>query len=118
VSDWSRRRRSSPGESQTDLQADTGRTSGDQGESTTQIVLTHRNSSIDFGSTIFNITYHTGPVVMTDLDQDSPTPTRIEGAMIYFVGTDTGGTFTDTVLIDETGAVTIGKRPRPLRLAG
>lgn len=31
--------------------------------------------------------------------------------MGYSVGTDTGGTFTDTVLIDEAGAVTIGKRP-------
>lgn len=31
--------------------------------------------------------------------------------MGYFVQTDTGGTFTDTVLIDDDGAVTIGKRP-------
>lgn len=31
--------------------------------------------------------------------------------MGYFLQTDTGGTFTDTVLIDDTGSVTIGKRP-------
>lgn len=31
--------------------------------------------------------------------------------MRYFVGTDTGGTFTDTVVIDDSGQVTIGKRP-------
>ncbi|KXX60429.1 hydantoinase/oxoprolinase family protein [Rhodococcus sp. LB1] len=31
--------------------------------------------------------------------------------MSYSVGTDTGGTFTDTVLINDAGAVTIGKRP-------
>jgi hypothetical protein len=83
-------------------------------------VLTHRNSLVDSGASnhhALDTIYHTG-TVLTYLDHDSPTPTRIEGAMIYFVGTDTGGTFTDTVLIDETGAVTIGKRPRPLRLAG
>lgn len=31
--------------------------------------------------------------------------------MGYFIQTDTGGTFTDTVLIDDEGTVTIGKRP-------
>lgn len=31
--------------------------------------------------------------------------------MAYSVGTDTGGTFTDTVVVDEDGAVTVGKRP-------
>lgn len=30
--------------------------------------------------------------------------------MSYTVGTDTGGTFTDTVVIDENGSVTLGKR--------
>ncbi|MFC9833678.1 hydantoinase/oxoprolinase family protein [Rhodococcus sp. NPDC127530] len=31
--------------------------------------------------------------------------------MVYSIGTDTGGTFTDTVVVDEAGAVTVGKRP-------
>lgn len=31
--------------------------------------------------------------------------------MSYVIGTDTGGTFTDTVLINSDGTVTIGKRP-------
>lgn len=30
--------------------------------------------------------------------------------MKYILGTDTGGTFTDTVVVDRNGAVTIGKR--------
>lgn len=31
--------------------------------------------------------------------------------MVYSIGTDTGGTFTDTVVVDEAGVVTVGKRP-------
>jgi len=31
--------------------------------------------------------------------------------MEYSIGTDTGGTFTDTVVVDEAGTVTVGKRP-------
>ena len=31
--------------------------------------------------------------------------------MKYFCGVDTGGTFTDCAVIDETGKITIAKRP-------
>ena len=31
--------------------------------------------------------------------------------MKYYCGIDTGGTFTDCVVIDETGEITIAKRP-------